>query len=251
MLYYDLNGKFLHEEKMSTFYSGIACVQSDLIEVNRRKDLNNMAFVKDLGRGGVRKYVPFSKKEELFESFGTVFPYIVQSEHTYITLPSESTIYQFNGEGVYPKYFIDFGRHTIPESQFGNGNTAKKIYRDAQRNWDGISISNFRECKDHICFTYGNSVVVIYSKKDKTARTFTVALNTLGFLPFQNYFGHDGDDNNLISIYESSTFREQMKAFKGDSVIWGKEAEEIKHIEGLVKDNDNPLLLVCNLKPSL
>ena len=248
MIYYDLNGKFLREEKLSTFYSGISCSRSDLIEINRRRELSNMAFVKNLDDGSVDKYIPFSKKEELFESYGTIFPPIVQSENTYVTLPFESTIYQYDNGSINPRYQIDFGSHNIPEAEYINGNPPKKIIQDAQRNWDGIFVSNFRECKNYLCFTYGNSVIVLYSKKDKKTYAFNVALNTLGELPFQNYFGHDGEDDNLISIYQANDFRSQMDTFKSDSSIWGRESTEMKQADSLVKENNNPILLICSLK---
>src|ERR1700754_5157927 len=158
MIYYDLNGKFLREEKLSTFYSGISCSRSDLIEINRRRELSNMAFVKNLDDGSVDKYLPFSKKEEFFETYGTIFPYIVQSKNTFVTFPFESTIYQYDNGSINPRYQVDFGSHNISETEFGSGNTPKKIIQDAMRNWDGIFVSNFRECKNYLCFTYGNSV---------------------------------------------------------------------------------------------
>lgn len=248
IIYYDLDGKYLHEEKLATFYSGISCSGSDLIEVNRMRELNNMAFVRNLDNGSVAKYIPFSKKGELFETSGTIFPCVVQSEKTYITFPFESTIYQYDSGAINPKYKIDFGGHTISESEFASGKTARQIILEALKNWDGISIANFRECKDYLCFSYGNSIIVLYSKKSKKTYAFTAALNTLGELPFQSYFGHDGEDNDLISVYQASTLRKQINTFKSDPAIWKGESIEMKQVDSTLKENNNPILLICSLK---
>jgi hypothetical protein len=248
LLFYDLNGTFLRQEKLSTFYTAVSCASEKLIEVNQRKELNSMALVKDLDNGDINKYIPFSKKAEIFEHFGTGYPYIVQSLNTFVTFPFEPVLYQFNKDGIYPKYRVDFGSHNIPETEFSNGNNAQKIYMNASKNWDGISISNVRETKDHICFSYGNSIIVIYSKKTKTAQAFTVALNKKGQLSFQTYFGHDGDDNTLISVYEATMFVKQMRIYKEEPDMWEQVPESMKSLMPNVTENNNPLLLICTLK---
>lgn len=247
LIYYTLDGKFLSEVPLDGFYKNINIpVKNKLLTINSTG--NQIMNVIDLTNKDESGYIDKDAVSEKFKFFSTVFPNVLASNKTYITFPYSSTIYKYEENQIVPAYKINFDKKNLPDSVFNKNLTASEIYNDAMKNDYGFFISNFRETKKFLIFSYGKNSIVIYSKKDRTAESFNFVKNDQNLINFENLFGHDGKDDYVISTRLAIYFKSQMNAYKTSPKDWAKIPFYIKDIDLKLTDNSNPVLIIYKLK---
>lgn len=245
LLYYDLEGKFISDKTLETYYRNIGISDNQLIMVKDTYDTHELT-TENLEAEEQKKYLPLSEKANIFANHRLMFPNILKSKANYITFQYTDTVYQYSNDTLKPKYRVDFGDKKMPENLYNGRLSAGEIYDEAMKNEYGFGIANFRENDNFISFTYGKNRIVLYSKETKEARTFNSLYNDKDFIYFQNHFAHDGDNNRLIGVNQAIRFKLQMNMYRKMPEKWEKIPEYIKKIDSQTDEASNPLLLVCD-----
>src|SRR5690606_24963610 len=131
----------------------------------------------------------------------------------------------------------------VPESLFDK-TTANEIYKTGVKNDLGIAISNFRESSKYIYFSYGRNIMVVFDKETATSTMFRFVHNGAGKVNFENYYGHDGDDDLMLSIYDAPSFHQQMKAYQSSGKDWLEMPEYVKELAQKTDEKSNPFLVI-------
>ncbi|MGC4233600.1 MAG: 6-bladed beta-propeller [Niabella sp.] len=246
-IYYNLNGKFISEKKIKTFFLNLSSWKDNLILLPPSK-MKNRVLIKNSITKEDKEYLPSSKTADLFRNIRMAKPQIVKSKFPYVTFAYCDTVFQFHNNSLKPKYRLDFGKKNLPEELLIDPTIKPtQILKLASENDYGFGISDFRENDSLITFSFGRNIV-LYSKRTKKATTFRGLYNPRDFMHFYNYFAHDGDDNSIISLYQAKNFIRQMEFYEKDPTIWKNISEENKKIYRSLDSLSNPLLLICKLK---
>lgn len=113
----------------------------------------------------------------------------------------------------------------------------------AYKNNYAHGVHNFREYENYIAFSNRKNNLILYSKKDKTAQiVYKVKSDNM---LIGNYIAHNGSDDKIIFKYPAVHFKKQMRLFES---VWDKVPDRIKKIDSIVKDSDNPILLIYEFK---
>jgi len=246
LLYYDLNGKFESEIRLNDYFMNIGSTNHKIVLINQSGP--NLIYSMDIKNHTIERFLPSSKRSEIFENFSTVYPNFIQSKAGYITFPYSNIVYKFSADTLKAVYDLDFGTNNVPEDHFNDTAKAKNIYKDAMHKNYGFFISNFKETDDFLYFTYGKAVIVVYSKKYGTSTSFNFVNNSQGFINFENCFAHDGFDDQIMSIYKAPNFKTQMEVYRSSPKIWQKVPSYLKSIDGQTSPTSNPLLVIYQFK---
>jgi hypothetical protein len=249
LMFFNLDGQYIREEKTKDSFYNLGYKNNNLITL-RKEEKGKMFLEYDLGKQLTSSFIYLNEKDKFFLRLGIESPNIIRSnKNIAISLPYSETIYEYDGNKVKPKYFIDFGKNKMPDNIFNKfDDNYQGIHKYMTKNQYGFGISNFRESKDYVTFNFYGNMIVIYSKVSKQSKAFSFFTNEKDQLPFYNYFAHDGDDNKIISIYSANQFKRQMSIYRKEINPWKKIPEYIKEIDRKSFSNNNPLLLVYTLK---
>ncbi|WP_158544404.1 6-bladed beta-propeller [Pedobacter miscanthi] len=248
IIYYDLDGTFVSEVLLKNYFHNIGVADNKLITVNSSEDEEFLAALSNFDNSGIEPFIKRTTVSEMFKSFSTIFPNILSSKKKYITFPYSSTVYKYEKNRIIPAYDFDFGQRNMPDSILNKNLTASEIYNVAMKNDYGFFITNFRETNDFLIFSYGKGSIVIYSKKDRTTECFNFVKNDQELINFENLFGHDGDDDYILSVKEAINFKDQMLVYRSDAKSWAKVPAHAKHIDSVLNDKSNPVLILYKLK---
>ncbi|WP_170179755.1 6-bladed beta-propeller [Flavivirga rizhaonensis] len=248
LITYTIEGQFLKEEKIKGFYFNMGFKDNNLfLLVKEKKD--KMFLEYNLETQAKKRFVDLNEKDEFFFNLVIESPNIIRSKNVFISQLYSETIYEYDGNEVKPKYFVDYGEQKAPDNIINKfEKNYQGLYEYITENNYGFGISNFRESKDYVTFNFYNNMIVIYSKVLKKSKAFSFFENENDQLPFYNYFAHDGDDNKIISIYPAIEFKDQMSIYKKEIKPWDKIPDYIKEIDEKLSSNDNPLLIVYTFK---
>lgn len=251
ILIFNFKGEFIKEIKMKKkgdFYHNVNYANNKLLFLDKNRDKLFREY--DLQSGKNNGLVEMNENDKFFSNLGSRFPFMTKSNNSVnISSLYSDEIYAYDNGEIYPKYKIDFGEQRIPNDIIGKINgDFDGIYKYIKTNNYGFGISNFRENKNFITFNFWDNMIVIYSKTLKEAKAYRSFISPIDHFFFDNYIAHDGNDNNLISIYEASSFKKQMSYFKEDSAKWKQIPKYIKDFSENIKDVDNPLLIIYKFK---
>ena len=247
LLTYDLDCNFIKSMKTDKLYRWLSSHDNKRIFINGvARDENNMIKEENIDTKENQILLEKNSMDKMFVSYGLFTPTITKTEKTYISAPYSDTIYQYDKSGLGAKYFIDFGKNKISSKTINNIGTPREISSYAREKNLGFGVSNFRNVKNHLVFSYTNHPINIYSKKDKSLTSFKRFFKHE--LPFLNYFAHSGNDNKIISILSASSFKTVMKYSKEKSLQWKEIPNYIKDINGQIKLDSNPLLMIYTFK---
>lgn len=73
-------------------------------------------------------------------------------------------------------------------------------------------------------------------------------MNNEDHVEFGQFFAHDGDDNDVMSIYPSYRFKSVLSAYKKRREVWAHVSKRIKQIDAKLTADSNPLLITYTLK---
>ncbi len=248
LLYFSLDGAFIRETEMNDYFPFMGYSEDHLLFVNFDPSLNYFFFSKSSNSNEYKPFVKITPTGELFRDSRTVYPYCLKSQSMNLFFGFSNIVYQFSGGVIKPKYGIDFGEANIPTNFFDNNQAPNQLFRTAFRNHYGFGLSNFRETKRYLIFSYAGNIMVIYDKTTKKAQAFHFVENTKGLINFENYFGHDGPDNGIMTIYASSVFTEQMRRYQKSPEDWSKLSDSVKTIARTINASSNPLIIYYTLK---
>ncbi|WP_308990455.1 6-bladed beta-propeller [Mariniflexile litorale] len=247
VIVYDLLGEFIEEKKLDKLYSNIALMNGKMVLLNNETNREYMLQEYDLSTNKKNSFLESNEIDEFYSEYALETPCIIKDRNIKICLPYSDIIYEYNKNGFTAKYSLDFGRNKMPNKIYEQKVNIFDVYNYANENNYGWGISNFRETKDYITFSYLLNKLVIYSKKTKKSEVINSFYHK--GLPFINYFAHDGNDNKLISKFPAESFKNEMNTCKSKyPKKWSEIPDNIKKIAEDINIDDNPLLIVYQFK---
>jgi hypothetical protein len=247
LLYFDLDGNFLNENETANYFRNISIKDNQLIRINMDAEIGYHYLTTNGKDATFQKYRPIGQRGVLFQNMGTVFPYSLNSKTLNLTMPYSNIVYQATSNGIIPKYGIDFKDNQVPNDFFDGKLTGTEMIKASFQNHYGFALSNFREGSRFITFSYADNIMVIYDKKNKTSETVNFVKNPKG-LNFQNLFGFDGQQDDILSIISPSFFIKQMDLYKSTPAQWNNLPDSIKRMTATVDRSSNPMLLFYHFK---
>jgi len=244
LITYGMDGKFLKEDLINDLYLSIGYKDNKLLFRPIYTEKGKMFSTYDLETRKREDFIGTDEKDKFFSSLGSSAPNIISDKTIHVSLPYSEMIYEYDGNKFKPKYYIDFGRNKTPDNFFDNFKDLQGVFKYAKENKYVYGVSNFRESKDYITFSFQGANIAIYSKASKKTKVFSAMPNDDDRMAFYNYFAHDGDDNNLITVYPSDQFKMQMEIYKKNDDVWKKLPDYLKKIDENVSISSNPLLHV-------
>lgn len=246
---YNFEGEFVETKEMDNLYLNIASLNDNILLLNKQAKNKYMLFEQKIKSKNKKSFLPVDKKDIFFENYGIGTPNITKSKNIYISFPYSETIYEYGINGVNPRYYIDFGNNKMPDKVYDLEKDLNGVFDYAKNNNYGWGITNFRETENHITFSYHLTKLVIYSKKNKSSKMFSLFIDKE--IPFFSYFAHDGNDNRLIAIQPASAFKKQMDIYIKEEEPWKKIPERIKQLAKTTSESDNPLLIIYSFKENI
>lgn len=246
LLFFDLSGNFIREERLQDLNNNLSLSGPNLFFTNVPVNDDHLLFYKNLETNKERKILPLMKNSRYFEDFYLGTPTMIKGITTNISFPYSDTLYEVQNDRVIAKYRIDFGNKHLPADLIQKKNPPTEIFKSAVINNYGFGISNFKEFKNIVYFSYGPNISVIYHKMNKQTVAFRGVTNDENFLLF-NAFIHDGDDNKLITIYSANEIVRLIDAAKRSNMMDSLPAS-FKPLEKEISKVSNPLLYICTLK---
>lgn len=247
---YSISGHFIKEKARTEFYWNIGIDDDKYLFLYKNFEKNKLLQEYDFQNNSKKDFIDLNKTDKTFYSLGSLYQNITTSNNLYISLVYSNTIFSYENNIFKPKYLIDFGEKDFLE--FSDYKLNKQQFRNMhnyiRKNNYGFGISNVRESRDYIIFKFWNNNLTIYSKKNKTANALGYFQTPDSKILFSNYFAHDGNDENILSIYEASSFKRQMNSFKKNESLYKNLPKEIKDIDKNTNEMDNPLLLIYTFK---
>jgi hypothetical protein len=134
----------------------------------------------------------------------------------------------------------------LPTDLIEKNTPPSEIFRLAAANNYGFGITNFKEFKNIVYFSYGPNISVIYNKKNKQTVAFKGVTNDENFLLF-NPFVHDGNDNKLITVYSANEIVRLIDAAKASNMMDSLPVV-YKRLENEISKVSNPVLYICTLR---
>jgi len=167
------------------------------------------------------------------------------------------TVYSYDRQNeFYPKYHINLGKHKIPDDLVYERKSNRAMPKDC--NWIGI-----HETSRYIFIPYGyhhnmqtandNMGCILYNKNTKEG----VAVNESGFGGFINDLSGGPDfkpiyttDNKAYAPITALDMKEYLESddFKIQEAKFPEQKEELLRMNETLKEDDNHLLMVVNLK---
>lgn len=246
LLFFDLSGNFLKEERLQDLKNNLSLSGKNLLFTNVTHGDNYLLSLTDLETGQERKILSLMKNSKYFEDFYGSSPTITKGFTTSISFPYSDTLYEAKDDRVLAKYKIDFGNKQLPDDLIKKKTPISEIFKSAIINTYGFGISNFKEFRNIVYFSYGPNVSVIYNKRSKQTTAFKGIVNDKNYLLF-NAFAHDGDDDKLITVYSANEIVRLIDAAKGINAMDSLPAS-FRLLEKQISKVSNPLLYICTLK---
>jgi hypothetical protein len=242
---HNMDGSFIKKVKLNDLYINIASNDGKIFFLNNQANKKYLLFGYDVINGKEDGFLEIDNHNEIYSNYGIGYPLLTKDENIHLSFPYSETIYEQNEKGVQAKYYVDFGNQKMPEDIYKTKKSFSELFDYGRSNNYGYGICNFRENKDYITFNYQLTNLVIYSKKTKKLKTVSNIKNN--DMINGSYIAHDGNDNNFVSQYPAKAFKIQMSIYKKEGV-WDKVPDNIKKLDNLVTDYDNPLLLIYKFK---
>lgn len=240
-----LDGSFVKKVKLDDLYINLGSIEGKIYFLNTQAKNEYLIFDYDIDKNVKEGILEITDCNETYSHYGIGYPFMTKDRNINLSFPYSETIYELNKKGVQAKYYVDFGAQKMTEDIYKTKRNFRELFEYGQANDYGYGICNFRENKDYITFNYQLINLVIYSKKTKKAKTVKIIKNS--DMISGSYIAHDGNDNNFVQQYSAKTFKKQMDIYKEEG-LWDKVPDNIKKLDNLVTDYDNPLLLIYKFK---
>jgi hypothetical protein len=236
VIMFDLNGNFLEEEPLSYFYNNISSINGEILFLNASDQLNHRLFFAD-STADIKSSALFNYDfSKYFSSFSLTTPSMLKDNSIHITFPYSDTVFQYSNAELRAKYIVDFSEKRLPKDFVSRKLlTPIEIFKSSVQNEYGFGISNFKEVNDFVFFSYGPN-------------TFQFIKNKNFSYSFGNIFGHDGTDNNMVSIISAGRFKNNFVPSLNKEILDSKVFDDIMSMAPLINDDSNPLLLIYTFK---
>jgi hypothetical protein len=245
LIYYDLDGKFLSEEKLSMYFWNISSLNSNIIFYSRTDwgdDLNYKIWVKKQN-----ELVPFKHFDVSKDLYLNVYstPNLISSENLYYCEPFNDTVFKVSVDGAQPFIYMNFD-NKVTDKSIESGLESKEniVGYLVDRDFD-FYIQGFRETKNYYLFSYSKHLC-LYNKNNQALCVVDNLIDDIIGSQI-NYFPHDGESELFLSVMMADDL---CKMVNDDSFNAEKPIAYVPFIKMAKKLNsmDNPVLFVYRFK---
>ena len=266
VIMYDSLGNFVNEWKHNSYGKQMVKYQNyfvlydgyggDYIEAN---NAFNLLFI-DQEHNLYREYFTYDNQLNKFVRYGNMLTFTFYKQNLFFNQFLGDTIYQITPDQIFPRYFIDFGKHKITKKDYENGSFQHvgEFSHALRKKGRAFWIRHVLITDRHLFFMYvykKNEVFVIYDKKHQNIIQTKQYINDIDFInwnikPIERPLAVL--ENNIYSFIEPVDFILSIKNLKSrlSSTAWKEYVEQHQNIINIynkVDKNSNPILRICTL----
>lgn len=240
LLFYDMQGEFLGEEKVGDHYGNMTCDNGEVIFYNKSEGYSCYPY----------RLKIFNSKNKVWREIGNDkkidFPIrsqglqMVKSKRTWFTAPLDFETRIFENNEIKTPYRID-----IPISGL-NESLIEKSISDPTGFFIEISMGNIiyninsvRETEKHLVFRSNHGDIFLINKSDEKIYWRKNKGNSFANISLENYYPHEGDDNRIMFIIPAEKWTERNITFFAD--MSNSIKEKLNQME--INEDDNPILV--------
>lgn len=179
---YGTNGKFYDRIQLD-FYANDLCVVDDnhiLLYLGNEMDgnhKNNLCLLNTDSKKIEKEYLPISEKKSQYMFIKSNMNFNSLGQDKCFFELFNDTIYQYDDNGVEPKYIVDFSLHKIPNNLYENDfRDIREFFTNIHENKYAYSTGIFTETDKNIVLSYIYDMkkhIVVKSKNDNSTFDFT------------------------------------------------------------------------------
>lgn len=269
IIQYDENGRYLNEWRCGIDAYSFVKLNSDLY-----------AFY--VGAGGYynktnKKLLVFSKKrgkvidgfietpdyEMEYMHFADLINFQQYKDDVNFLYSFNDTIYAISGDGISPKYFIDFGKYRLPNRYLeGKYNGIEAFFSDCLKSGSAFKLMGFFESDEYIIssFFYNgfNYIHFYYSKRNSNVKVVSKYFDDLlkKGIEFKASFYNlpvTVKDNKTYTVTDAYELMAKVDSLKSnlpvrDWEIFSEENADLIELYKNISIDSNPVLLIGTLK---
>ncbi|WP_276482359.1 6-bladed beta-propeller [Paraflavitalea pollutisoli] len=258
MLHYDLDGQFSKEYKVAHFYKTNFLKYSEgkylFYNVNEPTAGNEgyKLIAWDAARNQLERYfLPIDRSLSMTESYVDESHFQASPEGPVFFEFFNDTIYNFAADSLKlsARYILDFKDDPSPAGYVNDKNIRDKM-KDVEKNQYAVFGCRYLELKDYLFFNYiykkGNRSVIWDKKRKETFSNANFIVSSKTMLPCVNWY-KGAADNQLLVKFEAAElialYRQRVQEGATKALL-----SSLEHVTAALKEDDNPVLLVINLK---
>lgn len=291
ILSFDTDGKFNERFQLNYWVKSFSVLDSNLISLYFDYNGNNNIPKRSkynlflIDRSGNIKGKEFKYDKNISFGLGGFNFFDRNNEELLVSPGYSNTIFSINAESVEPKYFIDFGKYTIPKDLLYM--QSQRDFNEELKNSDYAFLNSYFETQDYLIFSFskkGKAYRCFYSKVTGQLKYCDILLNNMyGCVGAGVFVGHnngevisyfdpssiddikriynvsltDGDKfkNELIERYETmmAKVNEKVKVDLGNmtnligTTEFNPTIDEIQFVNS-IEPTDNPILIIAVIK---
>jgi hypothetical protein len=246
LMYFDLDCKFLKQEKRENYDHYISANQNSLFFGSFLT--NNGHYIKIRNGNKYSEFLPI-EKHVITKDFYSSHPNIIRSNSVFFFKVYDNTVYELDSDNIIAKYKMDFGTKAVDKSFIEKNDMETIIMTTCDNDWI-CRINDFRECDNYLTFGFWPFTrIVIYDKKKKTSIIFSQLYDSEIGLYLNDMIGHDGDGSDMIFIVNPRLFKNNILQIKNMKVaVKNQTYLKYKEVAENLTENDNPILMVYSMK---
>jgi hypothetical protein len=269
IIQYDKNGRYLDEWRCGIDAYSFVKLNSDLYAFyvgaggyynNTNKKL--LVFSKKKGKV-IDGYIETPDYEMKYMHFADLINFQQYKEEVYFLYSFNDTIYSISSTGIFPRYFIDFGKFRLPGRYLeGRYNGIEAFFSGCLKSGSAFKLMGFFESDEYIIssFFYNgfNYIHFYYSKSKREARVVDAYLDDMlaKGIEFKTSFYNlpftvkDNKTYTITNAYELMAKIDSLKSkvpISDWEIFVEKNADLVKICKKLSIDS-NPVLLIGSLK---
>ena len=258
---YGQNGDFI-EENIIPYYFQHFSIPSEGLYACFSKDSNpslvsgeelppnRVLYISHTGKF-INSFLPYEYKLEN-QPLGSFNTFSLYSSANSMVYYDGKVIYQIDGNGVQPAYYIDFGEYQLPEEKY-----IKTIddFETSLAEGYAFGLNYFSEMPEYIYFHYSfknkTPKRILFSKRSQKLKQFTNLNNIPNpFNGITNSGSLLGTTNDaLIYKINATNLVSHTQQIKDENILDKfSDFQEIRKLSEQLSDSDNPVLLFYQIK---
>jgi hypothetical protein len=265
IIQYDENGRYLKEWRCGIDAYSFEKINSDLYAFyvgaggyynNTNKKL--LVFSKKRGKV-IDGFIATPEYEMEYMHFADLINFQQYKEDIYFLYSFNDTIYNITGNGISPRYFIDFGKYRLPHRYLEDKYIGiEAFFSDCLNSGSAFKLMGFFESDEYIIssFFYNgfNYIHFYYSKSKRDARVADSYLDDILIkgIEFKTSFNNlpftvkDNKTYTVTNAYELMAKIDSLKSKKPnrDWEIFVEKNADIMELYNKISIDSNPVLLI-------
>lgn len=233
---FDLEGNLLSEVKLDAMFENMTCDHGEVTFYNKIEGYSCYPYMskiynlrdktwKDIGNDSKIDFPVRSKGQQM-----------VKSKRIWINAPLDYKVYCMENNNLVTHYQLNLPVSKLSDELIKSA-VSNPIDFLNQVNKDNIiySINSTRETENHLIFRSNRTDFFLLNKINNTLYKNNFLLQNIFNISPENYYPHEGDDNNLLFIVSAEKWEEQQLSNLPKEI-----QEKVKKFT--ISGEDNPIL---------